>query len=226
MIAELLGFPFRAASALRHARAFHPNGVDFTGTLVRLIPEDSGLPLDSCEVSVRISKGVGTPSGHADVAGLALRLPPSRTDASSWDVLLAGSATGTVGRMVPWPSTSWNTAHLSALMPLKYRGRLWWLRARITAPTFDNMSVDDIRDAIQSNRVSIVIEQACGSSEVYEPAAMVHSVTLRPSELEPDAFDPVLNSPAEVRPQPEWLRALRLSAYRNSRTGRTATDPL
>ncbi|OZD68891.1 hypothetical protein CH263_08305 [Rhodococcus sp. 06-1059B-a] len=225
MIAAALGLPFRAASSVRAARAFHPNGVHFSGTLVRLIPEDTGLPLHSCEVAVRMSKGIGAPSGLPDVAGLALRLPPAEVGASPWDVLLAGSATGRFGRMVPWPSVSWNGAHLSSLMPLKYRGRMWWLRARVTAPQLGAMDVDDLRSAVRADRVSILIEQACGASTVFEPVAMVHSTALTPAGDEIDAFDPVLNSPAGVRPQPEWLRAVRVSAYHNSRVGRSAAEP-
>ncbi|OZF57692.1 hypothetical protein CH293_02995 [Rhodococcus sp. 14-2470-1b] len=227
MIAHVLGMPFRAVSAMRAARAFHPNGVHYSGALIRSAPEDAGLPLRSCEVSVRMSKGIGLPSGLPDVAGLALRLPTTEAGASpSWDVLLAGSATGRFGRMVPWPSSTWNAAHFSSLMPLKYRGRMWWLRARITAPDLDHMSTEEVRTAVATDRVSIAIEQACGWGGGFVPAAVVHSLVLTAPGHEIDAFDPVLNSPAEVRPQPECLRALRLSAYRNSRAGRAAADPI
>ena len=35
-------------------------------------------------------------------------------------------------RIVPAPVTSWSGATFSSLMPLRYRGRVWWLRARLT----------------------------------------------------------------------------------------------
>ncbi|WP_139278363.1 phosphodiesterase [Rhodococcoides fascians] len=216
---HLLGLPFRGLSAVRNARAFHPDGVSFSGSLERLLPDRYGIPLRSCEVTVRISKGIGIPAGLPDVAGVAIRVPPLEVGATPWDLLLAGSATGVVGRMVPWPSTSWNDAHLSSLMPVKYQGRMWWLRARLTRPQMNGMSVADVRQAIDDHGVSLVLEHACGTA-AFEPLAVVHSTTiLQPSE-EIDAFDPVMNSPASVRPQPEWLRNLRLSAYRNSRAGR------
>lgn len=224
MITAVLGLPFRVASALRSARAFHPDGVQFDGTLVRLLPEESGLPLRSSDVSVRVSKGIGVPSGLPDVAGVALRLPPTEQGGPPWDLLLAGSATGRIGRMVPWPSASWNSAHLSSLMALKFRGEMWWLRARITSPAIDGMSIDDIRTAVVHDKVSFVIEHACESGP-FEPLAVAHSTGLVLPEDEIDAFDPVLNSPIEVRPQPEWLRTLRLSAYRHSRTGRAVAAP-
>lgn len=163
MIATVLGLPFRVASTLRSARAFHSDGVQFDGALVRLLAEESGLPLRSCAVSVRVSKGIGVPSGLPDVAGLSLRLPPTEQGGSPWDLLLAGSATGRIVRMVPWPSASWNSAHLSSLMALKYRGDMWWLRARITSPAIEGMSIDDIRTAVAHDKVSFVIEHACES---------------------------------------------------------------
>lgn len=216
---QLLGLPFRALSAVRNARAFHPDGVSFSGSLERLLPEQYGIPLRSCEVTVRISKGIGIPAGLPDVAGIAVRVPPFEAGAAPWDLLLAGAATGVVGRMVPWPSTSWNDAQLSSLMPLKYQGRMWWLRARLTRPQMNGMSVADVRQAIDDVGVSLILEHACGTA-AFEPLAVVHSARiLQPSE-EIDAFDPVINSPASVRPQPEWLRNLRLSAYRNFRAGR------
>ncbi|WP_052073594.1 DUF6328 family protein [Rhodococcoides fascians] len=187
MIVDAMGLPFRALSSLRSARAFHPGGVQFAGTLVRLLPEQSGLPLRSCDVSVRVSKGIGVPSGLPDVAGVALRLPPIEQGGRPWDVLLAGSATGPFGRMVPWPSMSWNSAHLSSLMPYKHQGRLWWLRARITRPDTADMNIDDIRTNVVSNTVSLVIEHA-GTSEPFEPIAVVHSTALTSPADEIDAL--------------------------------------
>ena len=227
MTARILGMPFRGVAALRSARVFHPNGVGFTGTLERLLPEQDGLPLRSGEVSVRVSKGVGLPRGLPDVAGFAVRIPSSDDREPPWDLLFAGSATGPVGRMVPWPSSSWNDAHLSSLMPLKFEGRMWWLRARLSGPILHGMDVADVRDVVVRDRVSFQLEHACGAGP-FEPIAVVHSTALLESDRDTAAFDPVLNSPAKVRPQPEWLRNLRLSAYRNSREGRGAgrTDTL
>ncbi|MDZ7918262.1 MAG: phosphodiesterase [Rhodococcus sp. (in: high G+C Gram-positive bacteria)] len=223
MIDAVMGVPFRALSAVRGARAFHPDGVSYNAELVRLVPDDSALPLYPCVVSVRVSKGIGVPAGLPDVAGVAIRLPPAVLGGVPWDIVLAGSATGRFGRMVPWPSASWNAAHLSSLMPLKYEGRLWWLRARITAPTFGGMRIDDVAHALEHDRVNILIEHA-GGTGVFEPLATVHSMHPTSPVLEIAAFDPIRNCPPVVRPQPEWLRALRLSAYRNSRTGRSAAE--
>lgn len=218
--ARVLGIPFRALAAVRNARAFHPDGVSFTGSLERLLPEQYGIPVRSCEVTVRVSKGIGTPAGLPDVAGIAIRVPPFESGAPPWDLLLAGSATGVLGRMVPWPSSSWTDAHLSSLMPLKYQGRMWWLRARLTRPQLNGMSVADVRHALDGDGVSVLLEHACGTNP-FEPLAVVHSTSLLERHDEVDAFDPVLNSPTAVRPQPEWIRSLRVSAYRNSRVGRS-----
>ncbi|MGA9872213.1 MAG: phosphodiesterase [Rhodococcus sp. (in: high G+C Gram-positive bacteria)] len=228
VVATVLGVPFRAASAIRRARVFHPDGAMFTGELVRLAPDDQGLPLHSCAVVARLSKGLGLPWGALDVVGLAFRLPATAGADTPWDVLLASAGIGSLGRMLPLPTTSWNDANFSSLMPLRFDGRMWWLRARLLTPHLRGMDLGAPTDALEAPGLMFAIDQAQGSG-AFEPLA-----TLRSTGALSDAaqsagdgkfgFDPAVNSPASVRPQPEWLRDIRQSAYRNSRAGRRTAE--
>lgn len=221
-ISELLGIPFGIASRVRRASIFHPSGVLYDGHLTRLAPEGIGLPVASSDVRVRLSKAIGSPAGWADIGGLALRLPDSADGDSAWDILLAGAAPTTVGRVMLWPNTSWNAVQFSSLMPLKYDDRLWWLRARITTPLATGMKLAELRTRIAGPGLEIVLEQATGTG-AFQPLAVVRSTSVSPDNGEHLAFDPVLNTPESVRPQPEWLRSLRVSAYRHSRSARPDT---
>lgn len=219
-ISDLLGVPFGIASRLRRASIFHPSGVLYDGHLTRLAPDSDGLPVASSDVLVRLSKAIGTPAGWADIGGMALRLPDSADEDSAWDILLAGAAPTSVGRIMLWPNTSWNAVQFSSLMPLKHDGRLWWLRARITTPLATGMNLAELRSGIPG--LEIVVEQAHATGP-FQPLAVVHSTSLTPANGEHLAFDPVLNTPESVRPQPEWLRSVRVSAYRRSRAARPDT---
>ncbi|EUA06968.1 hypothetical protein I553_0335 [Mycobacterium xenopi 4042] len=54
---DVVAVPLQWGSALRHRRVFHPAGVMAAGQIERLAPPDQGLPIGSCDVVARISKG-------------------------------------------------------------------------------------------------------------------------------------------------------------------------
>lgn len=223
MISTVLGLPFRAASALRHARVFHPDGILFIAEVTRVAPEGTGLPLSSCTATARLSKGIGVPTGLPDVAGLAFRMPAEREGDPPWDVLLASAGPGALGRMIPWPATSWSSARMTTLMPLRFDGRLWWLRAHITSPHLARMDLDSAASALAGDGIMVSVEQSLGTAG-FEPLARLRSGEVLGTGDERYGFDPVIHSHPDVRPQPEWLRDLRSSAYRNSRAGRPSWD--
>lgn len=221
MFTDILTSPFRAASAVRHARVFHPDGVLFEAELIRTAPDRRGLPLTSSTVLARLSRGIGLPNGVPDIGGLAVRTPFPDAEGPPWDLLLASSAPGRLGRMAPWPATSWRTANLSSLMPLEYDGRLWWVRARVIEPAVDAMTLESARTAVLAGGIRIVLEQAENFDD-YEPLAVLTSTGPVNVDDERYGFDPIVHCPSTVRPRPEWLRGLRSAAYRNSRAGRRA----
>ncbi|WP_395308626.1 phosphodiesterase [Mycobacterium sp. AMU20-3851] len=218
-VSEVAALPIRAGAAIRHARLFHPVGVLCSGTVRRTAATGRGLPLPDGEVVGRFSKGAGTPASLPDFAGLAWRTH-AEGDSCPWDVLMVSAAT----RVVLAPTTSWSSAVFSTLMPLGYRGHVYWLRARLSSPTeFHGLSVDGMRDRLQAGPVVLDVEQAQGTGG-FDPLAVIEfdrvaETTWPPNDI---AFDPTLNLADGVSLLPRWLTSVRRRAYRSSREGRDA----
>lgn len=219
---DIAALPVRLGAAIRHARLFHPDGVLAEGTLERVAPPDEGLPMVSCDVIGRVSKGVGLSGARPDVAGLAWRMPPPQDlrSCSPWDVLLASTAANS--RVILAPATSWSGATFSSLMPLRFKGKLWWVRARLASDVdAPGLSLDLIRDRISSGGIDFDIEQASGVRGGFSPLARLRLRNLDPS-CDDIGFDPILHSDEDVHLAPRWLSDFRRAAYRRSREGREA----
>ena len=221
-VSEIAAVPIELGAAVRHRRLFHPNGVLANGTLERVAPPGEGLPLDSCDIVGRVSKAVGLPRGVADFAGLAWRMAPLRPSATPWDILLASTRGGDLpSRVWLWPATSWSGVAVSSLMPMRYGGQLWWLRARMaTDVNSQGLALQPICEHIAHGGLQFEVEQACGRGR-FTPVAR-----LRLSDVITDGqditFDPTLNSAPGVQLAPAWLTDFRRAAYRRSRAGRDA----
>jgi hypothetical protein len=218
-ISDLAALPVRLGAAVRGRRLFHPVGVLAEGILERVAPPDEGLPMKSCDVIGRVSKGIGLPGALPDIAGLAFRIPPppDLRSCGPWDVLLASTLAGS--RVVLAPATSWSDATFSSVMPWRYRGGVWWVRARLVSDvSTPGLSLATITDEIQSTGIDFDVEQAAGTGE-FLPLARLTLRFVDPSRDE-IAFDPTLHSDPEVRLIPRWLTDFRRAAYRRSREGR------
>ncbi len=218
-VSDVTALPVRLGAAVRGSRLFHPAGVLANGVLERTAVDSDGLPIRSCDVIARVSKGVGVPGGGPDVAGLAFRIPPppDLRSCGPWDVLLASTFGGS--RVVLAPAKSWSGATFSSLMPLRYRGRVWWVRARLSSDiSADDLALDTIETEIDSRGIQFDIEQAPGRGE-FRPLARL---TLRHVDPSRDdiAFDPALHCDRDVQLVPRWLADIRRAAYRRSREGR------
>ncbi|KDE99492.1 hypothetical protein Y900_011205 [Mycolicibacterium aromaticivorans JS19b1 = JCM 16368] len=226
---DLAALPIAAGAALRQRRFFHPSGVLANGTIERLSPPHEGLPVESGNVVGRISKAVGLPGTLPDAAGLAWRMPPAPFAATPWDVLLVsagfGSSALVPNRMALRAVTSWSEAVYSSLLPLRYEGELWWIRARMTTPVGGSgLSLHAVHQRINGDGLDFDIEQARGNGE-FEPMASLRLTEVVPLNQQGEhdvSFDPVRHSAPEVQVWPEWLRNLRATAYRSSREGRDA----
>ncbi|MGV0851314.1 phosphodiesterase [Mycolicibacterium phlei] len=218
-VSDIAALPVRFGAALRQRRLFHPDGVMANGALERTAPEGEGLPMHTCDVIARISKGVGLPGAAPDVAGLAFRLPPppDLRSCRPWDVLLASTLAGT--RVGLAPTLSWAGATFSSLMPLRHHDTLWWVRARLATPVAGpGLSLAAIAEQINRTGITLPVEQATVSGG-FRPLARL---TLRHVDPSTDdiAFDPALHCDPEVELAPRWLGDFRRSAYRRSREGR------
>ncbi len=191
------------------------------GILERVARPDVGLPMQSCDVIGRISKGIGLRGGLPDIAGLAWRIPPPQDlrSCGPWDVLLASTVANS--RYVLAPVRSWSGATFSSLMPLRFKAEIWWVRARLVTQIDEpGLSLDTIRNQIDSGEITFDIEQAAGTGG-FSPLARLALRHLDPSR-DDVAFDPVLHSDEDVHLVPGWLADLRRAAYRRSREGREA----
>jgi hypothetical protein len=221
-VSDLLAKPFQWGSALRGRRFFHPVGVLAEGSLERVAPAAEGLPIPSSDVVARISKAAGTPGMLPDFIGLAIRVAPPQEAATPWDILLVSAGSGVLARAVALrPTTSWAGQTLTSLMPFRYQGSVWWLRARSMGDVNGfGLSLDSVEQAIDGGGLDFSIDQACGRAH-FAPLARLRLTGVR--EPDPDvSFDPVANIAPGVSMYPEWLADLRARAYRRSRDGRDA----
>jgi hypothetical protein len=186
---------FRLLAKARDARALHPRGVQTTGELSGTDP----FPRNAT-VTVRLSKGAGTPPGKPDVLGIALRVP---TESGDWDLLMSSTGTGERTRMLPKFVRHWRDARLGTLAPYRVGDELVWF-----------MAVPDEHEP--PTRFTI---HASGKDADWRQVA---ALTLNPpnGDTAPLAFDPVLNRPPEMELAPRWLAVLREQAYEGSRRGR------
>lgn len=214
-VSEVLALPVELGAAIRHRKLFHPVGVLARGRIERLAPPGHGLPIEDGDVIGRVSKAVGLPGAVPDFAGLAWRMT---VDSQPWDVLLATTA---LNRLLLMPTTKWEDATYSSLMPLRYDGGVWWLRARmVTALEQPGLSLDAITDQLSRGDLVYAIDQAAGSGE-FGPLARLTLSEVIPPERDL-SFDPTLNSAPGVSLTPGWLTEFRRAAYRRSREGRDA----
>jgi hypothetical protein len=218
---DVAALPIRLGAAVRGRRLFHPDGVVAEGILERIAPPDEGLPMNSCDVIGRVSKGFGLPGARPDIAGLAWRIPPPQDlrSCTPWDVLLA--STFASSRLILAPVRSWSAANFSSLMPLRFHGGVWWVRARIATMIDEpGLSLDTISNQIGTGGLDFDIEQAAGGGK-FRSLAHLKLRYLDPSR-DDIAFDPALHSDDEVELIPHWLSDFRRAAYRRSREGRHA----
>ncbi|QQQ74354.1 hypothetical protein IOD16_24600 [Saccharothrix sp. 6-C] len=204
-VPDLVEPAFRGLAAARDAKAFHPRGRWFDGTLTTTFDPALPLPVGVTEVSGRLSKGAGTPGGLPDVLGLAFRLP------GPWDVLLSTC----VARVLPRFARTWTSGRYGSISPFRWRGRLVWLAA---VP-------DDHR--LRSTSLAGLPAELGFTLEVGAPWRPVGRLVVRPLDVDRDlpALDPIRNRPPGLDLAPAALARVRERAYRGSRRGRSP-DPV
>ena len=219
-VSDVAALPIRWGAAARHARLFHPDGVLAEGTLERVAPAGEGLPMVSCEVVARVSKGIGLPDRLPDVAGLAWRMPPPQDlrSCSPWDVLLASTIANS--RVLLAPTASWSGTTFSSLMPLRYNGALWWVRARLVTDIGNSgLSLDTIEAPNRLGRNRISISNRPQAPDGFQSAGP-RCTAARRSELRRHRIrSRRLHSDCDVQLLPRWLADFRRAAYRRSREG-------
>lgn len=210
-LARIVRAPFWLGARLRRARAVHPRGLTFRA---RLDVAGAGpLPAGPVDCTVRLSKSVGTPGALPDVLGLALRVP---VDGAPVDVLVS-SVAGHHGwrQLLLWPTRSWSGALLSTLLPYASatgaRARVLMAVEEADAPS---IALDDVARHLPV-RLDVRVADSGG--------ALQHGrLVVTGPVVEDVASDPVLHPPPGWRLVPDWVSAVRATAYVGSRAGRRA----
>ena len=207
----------------RRRRSLHPDGRSFTGELQVWGPESpigSGL-VDRPgrhPVTVRLSKGVGTRGDRPDVLGLAIRVHrPERGE----DLLLSTAGTGRFSRHLPALRRDFDTWYGSISAYRTGEHRKVYLGAGPDpggAPL--GGTLESVAAAARDDRARLLLYAR--RDDVTGPfARIVFGAELPPATDAALAFDPIRNSPSDLRPT-GLVHGLRGLAYPLSRRWRGA----
>lgn len=207
-----------AARARSNSRVFHPSGRLLQGTLLPRNELADLLGAGERTVVARLSKGVGTPGGLPDVLGLAVRVLD--VDDGAWDLALATTGTGLVGRFVVTPARSWASANYGSLMPYRFgqRGPRW-----VFATPDPRQPGSASLDALSDHAADHPLDFTLRTTGFGGTATVAGDLRVRSADIEgamPTYFDPVRNRPDGVELLPRSVSALRELAYAGSRSGR------
>jgi hypothetical protein len=204
--ARATGALFRALSALRGARAFHPKGTAYEATLA-ITTDWPGVPAFSPgarhRAIVRLSRALGLPASVPDALGMGLRLPDVHGPAHHQDFLLATSASGPLLQHLLLPGVHPRQPYSSLLM-YRIGGDLRVVGALPAG----------------AGRFRLAVAPLSGG---WSPIGGLELRDELPSEYaEQLAFNP-WNSGGGIRPAGP-LMGLRRAAYRGSQQGRGLSE--
>lgn len=202
----------------RQRRFMHPDGRSFTGTLEIYGAGDrtgSTLldhPATYC-ATVRLSKGIGTRRGWADVRGLAMRVHLAGRDL---DLLLSTAGHGRITRHIPAPRRTFDATYgtITAYRTTSHA------KVYITAHPDPGATAPgrDLDAVTQGNRFDLETEHGDRAHSVGR-VSLEHA--LPPEADAALAFDPVRNSLHDLHPT-GLVHGVRALAYRASQRWRGA----
>ncbi|MCM6775855.1 phosphodiesterase [Nocardia sp. CDC159] len=217
---------FSVLARVRHARVFHPEGLPLTGAL-HAVDDDYARIIGARDkpVLARMSKATSMPGGIPDALGLAVRVLDWQN--RPWDLALATTGTGALGRFVLRPVRSWAAARYGSLMAYSFfGGPPEWVFAEPDHAQPQSVSLEALCRFRDGNRLGFVLRAA----SLLGPARTLAEITVSRPEIgehaAPGFFDPVLNLPQEVELLPRAVASVREWAYAGSRRGRGERAPV
>ncbi|URN13908.1 phosphodiesterase [Streptomyces radiopugnans] len=218
---------FRQLARLRHAPAFHPDGLTCTGELAMPGPQGTawGVPwldgLGRYECVVRLSRGAGLPRPLPDWLGLAVRALDAGGPGRPVDLLLTSSARPPVLRRLP------PAARRRAGRPVQQSAHLPGRRARhgagrLPAPSRlrpVHGSPPALRRALVDGPLVFDLRAAELTGRWRTFAVLTVRSPLREPPRSTPGFDVHRNSLPELAPGTAFA-AVRPAAYEGSREGR------
>ena len=214
---------FTAIATVQRGRAFHPRGISFEAELSPTADPDALPFLREQEQTalVRLSKGIGLPSGLPDISGLAFRVPDVYGDGAHQDVLLASSGRRPGTRHLLVPTIGFDRRVFSSLLPFRHRERLLLLGARLVGPRRPGLHLDGLADAAEAGQVAFDVAVG-GLTGPWRPQARL---TLR-RPLAPETSEQLRFHPWNTSPDLPLVGPMSVSrspAYDASQ--RTASSP-
>jgi len=202
----------------RTQRFLHPDGRSFTGDLeVWGLGEQTGAALldrpGRHPVTLRISRGAGTPPGYPDVLGVAVRIH-GPVAGHRCDLLYSTAGRGRWLRHVPTPRRGFDTMYGTIVAYRTAAGRKIYLSVQ---PDLDGAplgrSLESVVAAAAGDGAQLLLGAADGDASVRLFGRIRFGQEL-PAETDAElAFDPVRNAPPDLRPT-GFIHASRAVAYR------------
>jgi hypothetical protein len=157
---------FGAASALRGARVFHPDGIAFSATVDVGGEGRFGAPLldepGRYSAVVRVSRGAGVREPLPDILGLAIRIEDAHGANAPQDLLMVSSWRRPVLRHALVPVTGFQHEQWSAVLPYRVADRTVLFGAtRLDAPPDSRVTLGDVESAVvRGDRVEFALQIA------------------------------------------------------------------
>lgn len=207
--ATLTAAAVAAAVAVRVARSrdrrfLHPVGRSFTGDLeVWGAPAPTGSALldrpGRHPVTLRISKGLGTRPGRADVLGVAVRVH-GPVAGRRHDLLLSTAGRGRMLRHVPVPRRGFDATYGSILPYRSGSGRTFHLEVRPDPHGRPlGRTLESVVAAAEHDDAGLLLSVADGAA-VDVVGRVRFGAVLPASQDAALAFDPVRNAPPDLYP--------------------------
>ena len=159
---------FRAGSAVRGAKVFHPRGLAFTGTVV--VDGDPDAPASpwlrtpgTYRAVARFSRGAGLPAPLPDLLGLAVRVLDAHGPGRPQDLLLITSVDQPVLHHLFVPAFDAQARPYSSATPYRIGGTSWLMGAlpRADSPRAEGGSMEErLRASVAAGGVALDLAAA------------------------------------------------------------------
>ncbi|GGQ54467.1 hypothetical protein [Couchioplanes azureus] len=211
----------------RTRRFLHPDGRSFTGELeVWGLGTPTGVGLldrpGRHPVTVRVSKGAGTPPGWPDVLGVAVRVHGPAAGQRR-DLLFSTTGRSRLLRHVPVPRRRFDATYATILAHRAGTGRKLYLTVR---PDPDGAplgrTLADVVAAAAHDGACLMLGVTGGDAEGFAGRVRFGAVLSAETDARL-AFDPIRNAPPDLRPA-GLVHGSRAVAYRLGQRWRRA-DP-
>lgn len=200
---------FASATAIRGKRPFHPRGVVRSGNAAMTVPGQALFAGDRSAIVIRFSRGVGLPSGIADINGLAVRFKTA-DEGPDRDVLLASVGEGVFRRFLK-PAVAFTSTSFSSIVRYRLDGEPVVLTANVRG---EDLTLDAL-----ANGAAACIDLQATNGQVTELLATIN-VDQGQFADDPDIrFNPLGGSDDRFEAL-GFLNALRAPAYEASQSSR------